>query len=197
MLDIKAKSNKPIIIIYCHFNPLHSLSTLEFFKYQIDSIYIAYNNDTILVFDINLDWNRNGDLNYRFKNYFNYKEERMEEHNLIEMVNFPTWSKVVNNVLKESTIDHIYTAKANSIIEMTSIKPFFGDHFIVMFDITLEKPASVTCLRRSWQYYTKERLVGMLNNIDWSVEADIVQATWDSFENNLSNVVNILIPETE
>jgi hypothetical protein len=90
-----------------------------------------------------------GDLNYHFKNYYNYMEERMELHNLIQMVNFPTWSRVVNNVLKESTIDHVYTAKPTSIIDLTSIKPFFGEHHVVMFNITSEKPASVTCLRRS------------------------------------------------
>jgi exonuclease III len=55
ILDIKAKSNKRIINIYRPFNPPNGLSPLEFFKYQIDLISIAYNNETILVGDINLD----------------------------------------------------------------------------------------------------------------------------------------------
>jgi hypothetical protein len=122
---------------------------------QIDLISIASNNEIILVGDINLDWNRKGDLNYYFKNYYNYMEERLEEHNLIQMVNFLTWSRVVNNVIKESTIDHGYTAKPTSIIDLTSIKPFFGDHLVVLFNITSEKPIPVTSFRRSWQHYTK------------------------------------------
>jgi hypothetical protein len=96
----KKKSNKQIINIYRPFNSPNSLSPLEFFKYQIDLISIAYNNENILVDDINLDWNRKGDLNYHFKNFYNYMEEKMEEHNLIQMVNFRTWSRVVNNVLR-------------------------------------------------------------------------------------------------
>ena len=98
ILDIKAKNNKHIINIYRPFNPQNNVRPLEFFKFQIDLIHSAYNYDTILMGDINLDWNKKGNHNYHFKNYFNYMEERMGEQNLIQLVNFPTWSRVVNDV---------------------------------------------------------------------------------------------------
>jgi hypothetical protein len=124
-------------------------------------------------------------------------EERLEEHNLIQLVNFPTWSRAVVNVIRESVIDHVYTAVPTLISDLNSFNPYFGDHVVVMFNITSEKPTPVTSFRRSWQHYTKEGLLNMLNNVDWNVEADTVQASWDLFENKLINVVDSLIPVTE
>jgi hypothetical protein len=37
----------------------------------------------------------------------------------------------------------------------------------------------------------------MLNNIDWSMEADTFQASWELFENKLIKVVDTLTPVRE
>jgi hypothetical protein len=39
--------------------------------------------------------------------------------------------------------------------------------------------------------------VDVLNNIDWSTEADTVHTSWDLFENKFINVVDTLAPVTE
>ena len=197
ILDIKARSNIRIITIYRPFNPQQNAHPLEFFKYQIDLIQNAYNNDTILMGDLNLDWKKKGDFNYQFKNYFNYMEEKMCNNNFVQLVNFPTWSRIVKDVIRESTIDHVYTSKPTSINELYSIKPFFGDHLLVVIGVATAKPKVQTTFRRSWRNYSKTAPVQSLSEVDWNVVADTVQDTWNIFENKLINVIDYLIPETE
>jgi hypothetical protein len=37
-------------------------------------------------------------MSYPFKNYFNYLEDKMNNFNFVQIVNFPTWSRMVNGV---------------------------------------------------------------------------------------------------
>jgi hypothetical protein len=39
----------------------------------------------------------------------------MSEINMNQMVNFPAWSRSVNNVVKESMLDHIYVTDHQSM----------------------------------------------------------------------------------
>ena len=197
ILDVKAKNNIRIINIYRPFNPQQDKRPLEFFKYQIDLIHEAYNNDTVLVGDLNLDWRKKGEVGYQFKNYFNYFEEKLGDTNFVQMVDFSTWSRMVNNLLRESIIDHVYSTKPTTIQDLTSKRPFFGDHQMVIFKITTEKPEQNLSFRRSWQNYSKDNLLNLLKETDWSTHADTVQATWDIFENKLINIVDNLVPETK
>ena len=40
--------------------------------------------------------------------YFDDFDDLLFDENLIQLVEFPTWSRIVNNVLLESILDHIY-----------------------------------------------------------------------------------------
>ena len=60
-------------------------------------------------------------------NYFDYFEEVLGDENLVQIIEFPTWSRIVNNVLLESTIDHIYVKDPTLVGDIQSIKPLFGD----------------------------------------------------------------------
>ena len=35
-------------------------------------------------------------------------EKSFENKDLVQIIEFPTWSRIINNVLKESTLDHLY-----------------------------------------------------------------------------------------
>ena len=58
---------------------------------------------------------------------------------MIQLVEFPTWSWIVNNVLLESIIDHIYVKDPTLVSGIQSTKPLFGDHFLVLITVRLEK----------------------------------------------------------
>jgi hypothetical protein len=80
--------------------------------------------------DMNLDWNKKNSMSYPFNMYFHYLENKMNEFNFVQMVNFPMWSRMVNGANRESTIDHIYTTDPTSINNLFSQKLVFGDHVL-------------------------------------------------------------------
>jgi hypothetical protein len=51
--------------------------------------------------------------------------------------------------------------------------------------------------KRSWIKYSKESLVNLLQQEDWSVDDDTVQGTWNMFENKLINIIDTIVPVTE
>jgi hypothetical protein len=88
---------------------------------------------------INLDWNLKGVHSYAFKKYFRDMEEAIGDLNLVQLIITPTWSRMVQDVNKESILDHIYNRDPLSIVKLQFIKPSFGDHQLVLFKIELEK----------------------------------------------------------
>ena len=69
----------------------------------------------ILLGDFNLDYNKKHDVSYASNNMFEIFDEEQLSESLIQIVKFKTWSRIVNNSLKESTSDLIelnpYTSK--------------------------------------------------------------------------------------
>ena len=63
---------------------------------------------TIIVGDFNLDYPQKDNINYRYGNMFQDFNEILSENNLHQIAEFPTWSRIINYVLKESTLDHVY-----------------------------------------------------------------------------------------
>ena len=58
--------------------------------------------------DFNLDYSQKDNLNFRYKNMFEDLDAKLSDKNLIQIIDFPTWSRLINNVLKESILDHVY-----------------------------------------------------------------------------------------
>ena len=56
------------------------------------------------------------------------------DKNLIQLIEFPTWSWIVNDVLIESMLDHIYVKDPTFIIITINI---INDNGINMLDITM------------------------------------------------------------
>ena len=51
------------------------------------------------------------------------------------MIDFPTWSRIINNVLPESLLDHVYVTDPTMFTGVHSIKPCFGDHLLVTLSV--------------------------------------------------------------
>ena len=62
----------------------------------------------MLLGDFNLNYEKKNDVNYSHVRYFDDFDELLGDNNLVQIIEFPTWSRVINNVLNESTIDHVY-----------------------------------------------------------------------------------------
>ena len=104
---VKGKKNKKIIInIYRSFNP-NGESAKDLYVRKISLIKNALNNDTVIMGDFNIDYNRWFDMNYQKRDYFEMLEEKLGELHLMQLVTFDTWSSLVGLVLRSYLLDHI------------------------------------------------------------------------------------------
>ena len=161
--------NTRLINVYQSFAPQNNVSQREKFKYHLSLINTAMcNSNCILLGDFNLNFAKKNDINYSHVRYFDDFENVLSDKNLIQLIEFPTWSRIVNNVLMESKLDHIYVKDPTIVIGIQSTKPLFGDHLLISETLRLEKKESETSLRRDSRKFSKEVLLGELSLVDWS-----------------------------
>ena len=109
IIDLEGTLNTRLINIYRSFAPQNGVSQHEKFKYQLSLINYAISNmSSTLLGDFNLNFAKKNDINYSHVKYFDDFDDVLSDKNLIQVVEFPTWSRIVNNVLIESIIDHVY-----------------------------------------------------------------------------------------
>ena len=144
--------------MYRSFLIQNGTSQREKFKYQLSLIKkaLCYKN-CILLGDFNLNCTKKNDINYTYVRYFDDFDDMLGNNNLVQLIEFPTWSRIINNVLSESVIDHIY---------VHSIKPIFGDHLLISLTLRLEKDVNEHSIRRDWRKYSKEVLLSELAIIE-------------------------------
>jgi endonuclease/exonuclease/phosphatase family metal-dependent hydrolase len=194
IIDIQGKSILRLINIYRCFNPANNISARELFRAQLTLIKTAYIENCIVLGDFNLDWSKKGLPSYQFRGYFEDMDNSLHECTLTQVANFPTWSRIVNNIERKSTIDHIYCTNPLMIENITSLKPVFGDHLLIACVIENEKSDPQHILRRCWVNYGKEALCDGLRMIDWNVKNDSVQGYWNEIEGKLLEVIDTIVP---
>ena len=113
ILDLKLKIDYRIISIYRSFNPPGVETQREMFSRQLALIKTAVINDKIkkiiLLGDFNLDENKRYMHNYSHKLYFKDLNSTVDPFGMIQLVDFNTWSRLVNGAWRYSIIDHVYT----------------------------------------------------------------------------------------
>ena len=111
IIDIETPDVYRIINVYRSFNPQNGQTPLNFFETQLDIIKAASINlngtQLLIMGDFNLDDSKRYANDYRGKLYFQKLNLVMDEIALIQVINEPTWQRVVNNNLKQSIIDHL------------------------------------------------------------------------------------------
>jgi hypothetical protein len=72
--------------------------------------------------------------NYPFDDYFDDTEVTVSQLNVVQLVNFPTWSRFVCDVHSESILDHVHTNCPTSIVNLHSVAPHVGEHMLIKLD---------------------------------------------------------------
>ena len=103
--------------------------------------------------DFNLNYAKINDVDYSHVRYFDDFDDTLNDENLVQIIEFPTWSRVINNSLVESTIDHIYVKDPMIVEEIHSIKPIFGDHLLISITVGWGGGAKVESINRDWRKY--------------------------------------------
>ena len=196
IIDIEQEPKLRIINIYRSFNPQGGVKQREKFKYQLQLIKAAITENIIVVGDFNVDDGKRLELGYTHSNYFTDIDDTFAEYNFIQMIDFATWSRTVNNVVKESILDHLYVRDATKISNINSCKPCFGDHLLICFEVCTKAHEQIEFQKRDWRKYSKVALCQKLEEVDWDVGANTVQDCWNIFENKLINVIDSIVPYT-
>jgi hypothetical protein len=73
----------------------------------------------IVLDNFNLDLNQAEDPSYAFSNYFKDMNTILSDVFLEQLINFPTGSRCVNGVKRESLLDHIYCLEPIPLLAST------------------------------------------------------------------------------
>ena len=80
-----------IINLYRSFNPQNETAK-ELFKRQLEIIRMSFTNNTVILGDMNIDYDKKEDVNYSNASLFELFDLKLGPLNLIQIVNFKTWS---------------------------------------------------------------------------------------------------------
>ena len=201
VIDVNGSENWRIINCYRLFNPPNNQSQSEHFALQLERINDILSNPNgrkiIIAGDFNLDEENRYSTSYRYKNLFNIQNAIFDNHLLIQIVEFHTWQRVINNVIRKSILDHVYVKDPTHVFNLYSIEPLVGDHKLIIFEILHKHEPAKVILKRNWQQYSPISLLNELASTDFDIIADDVQSMWNRFENALLPIIDKLAPMTE
>ena len=131
---------------------------------------------------------------YSRKIIYNELTPLIAEFNLSQVVDFITWSRSVNNNLKKSTLDHVYTNNVELVFESFGVQPTFGDHCIVITSLHVNKVPVKISYRRDWRNYSPLQCEFQFSMTDWNIDCVDVQQYWNILENKIICIVDTLSP---
>ena len=197
IIDLFGNKLVRLITLYRSFRPPNSESPSAFFQKQLEIIKNNIIPNTVLLGDFNLDFEKQFPIDYPHARLFTELNLLLSDHNLIQLVDFPTWSRNVNNSLKQSTLDHIYVNVINLVVNCYSFHPPFGDHLPVVVEISCSKPLIKKSIRRNWCNYSAFGCVSRFGTVDFAIDSFTVQEYWNKLENLIINLVDQIVPLTE
>ena len=104
---------------------------------------------------------------YSQKVYFEDLMTTFEPLDLIQLVNFKTWRRIVNGNWRSSVIDHIYTNHITTVEEIVPHETIIGDHVLITMLLCGERKANpIITERRDWSKYSWEALIQELQKED-------------------------------
>ena len=201
VMDIDLKKKYRLINIYRTFAPTDNMNPTRKFEEQINiinnCIISAPDRVPLVVGDFNLDSSRLYDITYRHYALSQKLTEVSDTLNLTQLVNFTTWSRIINGTLKTSTLDHVYTQDKTSINNLRGIVTEIGDHKCITFTVGGPDGKIPVIMKRDWRKYTKQLLEIKLSECNFEMQINNVQDYWNSLETKLVTILDDIIPMAE
>ena len=190
-----------IINIYRSFAQQNDITPLERFKTQVQNIKNTIKkfpkHQLIILGDFNLNFTLVNNTNYNYKNLFDILNETVTLCNLTQIVNFPTWTRTINGIKKESILDHVYVNDITKLINVTGIETEIGDHKLVTCSFHTTIPVTKPVFKRCWKDYSRAKLLDELSRCKFDLDIDEVQQLWNNIENVIIGIVDNIAPITE
>ena len=123
--------------MYRSFRPQGGISPVTFFNAQLGLLSGAVTKNCFIFYDFNLDARIELRNDYIYRYPFSFLSNFVIEKNLVQLVNFETWTRTINGIRKESTLDHIYTDDPSLVNQLTFKIPTFGDHYLIIAQLNI------------------------------------------------------------
>ena len=172
----------------------------EEFADQLEVIKNFFSNgkSSILLGDLNLDYNKKGHLNYNNHALSTLLDEFENECHLTQLVKFDTWRRVIRGELKTSLLDHVYESECGLVENIEEVSSSMSDHTPLLMTLALRTNGfSETIVVRNWSSYTPEKLQEMLREECWDIDCHGVQDFSNELEQKLMLILESLIPFEE
>ena len=178
VIDVKSDIEFRIINIYRSFRPPGGISADTFFVKQLSLIKIALCANCYVVGDFNLDAGKANRPDYASKLTLEKLDLFATSEKLTQIVDFNTWSRVINGNLKTSLLDHIYVKNPATINDIFHFTPPFGDHLLVIANLKFrpDKKESNSALKREWKKYDGSGLLSTLTPLITSLMSSDLSA---------------------
>ncbi len=98
----------------------------------------------------------NSNQNHAFKNYFLDFDVKLGYQNVVRIIKFLTWSRLIYSTQKESLLGNIYTTDPADLINLYTEKPIFGDHLMIKFEYASDKCKQSSNIPMNWYIHKKE-----------------------------------------
>ena len=125
---------------------------------------------TMIMGDFNLDARMEHNLDYKQKALLEPLPNFALSKDLVQIIDFTTQSRIINGVLKQSLLDHVYVSNFAMIENVDFETPTFGDHLLIKIKIVqkMKEYKVKSIVKRSWSKYSVARLCHELNESEIS-----------------------------
>jgi len=202
LLKITCK-NYAVFGLYRPFKIPQGYNSHSYMAAIIDSIKggLEPNKRNIICGDINLDYKMQNTNQYHhsklYEPWLNFTTmEGFEQH-----IKTPTWSRIVNEEVKESILDHFYSTRENNVLSTVEDTPM-SDHKIIVVTVNKSedreqnKEKKGTIYVRKWSKYSPEGLKENLRQFNWDKTIKMsVQDHADYLDQNLNLALEVTAPE--
>ena len=193
IIDVITDVPVRIISLYRSFRPRGGISPETHFNAQLGVLKGAVTKNCFVMGDFNLDVKMELRNDYIYKSPFKLLTDFTSLKNLTQLIHFPTWTRTINGIKKESILDHVYTDNVALVNDITFTVPTFGDHKLVIAKLTPK--ANLNCesiFKRNWKNYSPNNLI---ENITLPpLTGGDVQAIWNSLEHSLIIAADYVAP---
>jgi hypothetical protein len=158
--------------------------------------FVAAQENVIIMRDINFDYNKRTDNSYHHRRLYDKWLSFEGECQLVQLVDFTTWSRTCRGQLKQSTLDQVLTNNYSLIESIEEGNSGISDHTPVIVTLTIckKKEENVKLWARDWKNYSPALLQEKLSLMDWNIDFKAVQDYNDKIEHRIMTVLEEIIP---
>jgi len=190
-----------VVGIYRPFKLIHHQNHHEYLQEMVNFLK-RFEDDTNLVVmgDFNLDYSRRSDRSYNRINLYDAWDDFTTSQAMVQLVDKPTWNRIVQGQLKKSILDHVYVNGTDHNRKIEIYDTNHSDHKAVILttSATTTTRGHNQIRVRNWKMYSKESLANELQQVNWS-QFNYLNAKnhANRLEEVLTRVLEKLVPEMQ